>query len=78
LSVRRGLAWMGLSQGGFFILQFGGSVILARLLSPYEMGVFVVGAAITGVLSAIQAFGLAGFIVREQDLSPELLASTSP
>jgi O-antigen/teichoic acid export membrane protein len=67
---------MGLSQGGFFILQFGGSVILARLLSPYEMGVFAVGAAITGVLSAIQAFGLAGFIVREQDLSPELLAST--
>ncbi len=76
LSVRRGLAWMSLSQGGFFLLQFGGSVVLARLLTPYEMGVYAVAAAITGVLSAIQAFGLAGFVVREHDLSPELLAST--
>lgn len=76
MSLRRGLAWMSLSQGGFFVMQFGGSVILARLLTPYEMGIYAVAAAITGVLTAIQTFGLAGFIVREHDLSPELLAST--
>lgn len=76
MSLRRGLAWMSLSQGGFFVMQFGGSVILARLLTPYEMGIYAVAAAITGVLSAIQTFGLAGFIVREHDLSPDLLAST--
>lgn len=76
MSVRRGLAWMTLSQGGFFILQFSGSVILARLLTPYEMGVYAVAAAITGVLGAVQAFGLTGFVVREHDLTPQLLAST--
>ncbi len=76
MSLRRGLAWMTLSQVGFFVTQFGGSVILARLLTPYEMGVYAVAAAITGVISAIQAFGLTGFIVREHNLSPQLLAST--
>ncbi|MGI4801190.1 MAG: oligosaccharide flippase family protein [Janthinobacterium lividum] len=76
MSLRRGLVWMSLSQGGFFILQFGGSVVLARLLTPYEMGIYAFAAAVTGVLSAIQAFGLAGFIVREHDLNPDLLAST--
>jgi O-antigen/teichoic acid export membrane protein len=67
VSVRRGLAWMSVSQGGFFILQFAGSVILARLLTPYEMGVYAVAAAV---------FGLSGFIVREHALTPQLLAST--
>ena len=57
-------------------MQFSGSVVLARLLTPYEMGIYAVAAAITGVLSAIQTFGLAGFIVREHDLNPDLLAST--
>ena len=75
MSLRRGLAWMTLSQGGFFVLQFGGSVVLARLLTPYEMGVYAVAVAITGVLGAIQAFGLTGFMVREQDMSQQLLAS---
>lgn len=76
MSLRRGLAWMSLSQGGFFMMQFAGSVILARLLAPYEMGIYAVAAAVTGALSAVQTFGLAGFIVREHDLSPDLLAST--
>jgi len=67
---------MSISQGGFFLLQFGGSVVLAHLLTPYEMGVYAVAAAVIGVLSVIQAFGLAGFVVREHDLSPDLLAST--
>ncbi len=76
MSLRRSLAWMTLSQGGFFILQFGGSVILARLLTPYEMGVYAIAAAIIGVLTAVQDFGLAGFMVREHHLTPQLVAGT--
>ncbi|MDQ2764317.1 MAG: oligosaccharide flippase family protein [Pseudomonadota bacterium] len=66
---------MTFSQGSLFIFQFGGSVILARLLTPYEMGVYAVAMAITGVLSAIQAFGLVGFVVREHEMTEDLLAS---
>ena len=75
MSVRRSLAWMLGSQGGMLVLQFGGSVVLARLLTPYEMGVYALAAAITGIISLVQAFGLALFIIREEDATREMLAS---
>jgi hypothetical protein len=73
-SVRQSLAWMMLSQGGLFLLQFGGSVAMARLLTPYEMGIYPVASAIVGILGAIRAVGLNIFLIREPDLKPEALA----
>jgi O-antigen/teichoic acid export membrane protein len=75
-SVRRGLAWMLLSQSGLFVLQFGGSVVIARLLTPHEMGVFAVAYAIVGILSTIRALGLSSFLIREPDLKPEIVATS--
>ena len=40
MTVRQSLAWIIISQGGLVALQFGSSVALARLLTPYEMGIF--------------------------------------
>src|ERR1700746_1335783 len=62
-SVRQSLAWMMLSQGGLFLLQFGGSVAMARLLTPYEMGIYAVASAIVGILGAIRATGLNVFLI---------------
>jgi len=73
MSFRRSVAWMAASQGCLFVLQFGGSVALARLLTPYEMGVFAVAAAVMGVLGILQAFGLAVFVVREPQIDADLL-----
>jgi len=75
ISIRRSLVWMALSQGGLFVLQFGGSVVISRLLTPYELGVYAVAAAIVGILSLIRAFGLQAFLIREVELTPELTAS---
>ncbi len=75
MSVRRHLAWMGLSQGAFFVLQFFGSAIVAHLLSPYEVGVYALAAAIAAVLSTVQAFGFAGFMVREPVIDDQVTAS---
>lgn len=66
---------MTLGQGSFFILQFGGSVVLARLLSPYEMGVYAVAAALVGVLALVQSFGMNSFIVREPVLENRQVAT---
>lgn len=74
-SVRRSLAWMTLAQGGLFLLQFGASVIVARLLTPYEMGVFAVASAIVGLLSTLRSLGLSGYIIRERELTSALVAS---
>jgi O-antigen/teichoic acid export membrane protein len=75
MSYKRHLAWMSLSQAAFFGLQFAGSVIVARLLTPYDMGVYGIALAITGILSILQAFGLNGFMVREPELGPEITRS---
>ena len=75
MSIRRSLAWMIGSQGGLFVLQFGGSVVLARMLSPYEMGVYAIAAAVIGIIGIVQAFGLALFVIRETEAGPDMLAS---
>ena len=50
-------------------------VVLARILNPQEMGVFAVGQAIGGVLTAISTIGLIAFIVRENQLDRSLLGT---
>jgi len=66
---------MAAAQGSSFLMQFGASVFLARLLTPYEMGVFAVGAAIVGALGLLQAFGLQSMIVREENLTEDVIAT---
>ena len=75
MSVRRSLSWMILSQAGFFIIQFGGSVVLSRLLTPYEMGVYAAASALIGILSVLQAFGVALFVIREAEIDQATLSS---
>ena len=73
ISVRRNLAWMTLSQGSLFVLQFGSSIVMAWLLTPYEMGVYAVAAAVVGVVNMLRSFGLNSFIIREPELSQVIL-----
>ena len=66
---------MGLSQVLYFVVQLVGTVVVARILKPYEFGVYAVSLAIIGVLGTLQAFGMNAFIVREPDLTPALRAN---
>lgn len=75
VSMRHSVMWMGLSQGAMFVIQFGGSVVMARLLTPYEMGVYAVAAATVGLFVALRVFGLSAFLIREPDLTPAVAAS---
>lgn len=73
MQVRRALAWTVLGQGCLFVIQFAGQVLLTRLLTPYEIGVYAAGLSTLGVLSAVQAFGLNSFVVREHAMEGDLL-----
>ena len=68
--LRKNLVWTGLGQTAFFIVQFAGSVVLARLLSPYELGVYAIAAATVGLLAILQSLGLRSYVVREKTLTP--------
>lgn len=68
VSIKISLAWMGAAQAASFIAQFGCSVVLARYLSPHEMGIFAIAMATVGMLTLLQSFGLHPLIVREEVL----------
>lgn len=75
--IRRSLAWVGLGQVSYAVLTFLGSVVIARLLTPYDTGVFAIAVATVGVLAVVQAMGLNNFLIREPVLTPDLVATAA-
>ena len=69
--VRRAVVWTFAGQGASFVFSFFGSIAVARLLSPYELGIFAVAMAVIGVLQVVAAFGVGLYVVREAELTPE-------
>ena len=57
------------------VLQFGTTVVVARLLTPYETGVFAVATAIAGAIGMLRTFGLATYVIRAPTVNPAFLTS---
>jgi O-antigen/teichoic acid export membrane protein len=75
MSVRKSLVWAFTGQFATFAINFFGSVIIARLLTPTEMGVYALAQATTGILAVVTAFGVVSYVIREVELSDQKLAS---
>jgi O-antigen/teichoic acid export membrane protein len=71
----RSLSWVSLSQFSTVVLQFASSIVLARILTPVDMGIFAVATATVGVISILQSFGLQSLIVREKSLTDDVAAT---
>lgn len=52
------------------ILQIASAAIIARLLSPNEIGIFSVAAVIAAVASQFRDFGLGEYLIQEHELTP--------
>lgn len=74
-SIRRGLAYNIGGNLTFFVILFGSSVVLARLLTPSEMGVYAVTMSVYYLLEGLLRVGLTAYVVREKELPPEKLGS---
>lgn len=59
----------------FFGVQFATGIVLARLLSPAEMGIYAVAMAAYWIINAFQNLGLTSFMARERTLTPETLGT---
>lgn len=68
-SVRKSVAWAYAGQAVSIVVSLGASAIVARLLSPTEMGVFAVALATIGALQIATQFDLGTFITREKVLN---------
>ena len=77
MAVRRSIAWTSFGQASFMAMNIGGSIFVARLLGPFDMGVFAVAMAVVGLVGVVQSIGLDTFIVREAELTPDVLRSAA-
>ena len=72
---RRAFYWSAVGQVAVFLITFGGSVVIARLLTPREMGVYAVSLATIGVLQVFTAFGVGNYVIRAERLEPRMVDS---
>jgi O-antigen/teichoic acid export membrane protein len=74
-SIRRSFALSFAQRYSDLIVRLIGTMVLARLLSPHDFGVFAVASASIGILLVIAEFGLDAFLVQERDLTPATLGT---
>lgn len=58
-----------LSSNAILIINFVGSMFLARMLTPHEIGVFSVAYVFAGLLRTIREMGIGSYIVQESELT---------
>ncbi len=77
MSVRRSVFWAFSGQIVSAVVGFGSSVVIARLLSPYEFGLNAIAVATSGILSVLAASGADALIVREINLTRQIVATAT-
>lgn len=73
MSVRRSLAWTYIAQAICFAISFGSTVVIARLVSPRDFGIFAMAGAATTIINVLMQFGLAKYIMRAESIDREFL-----
>jgi len=68
-SVRAALLISFVLTNGITVLQFSSSLIIARLLSPKEIGVYSIATAIVAIAQLFRNVGVANYLVSEKDLT---------
>jgi O-antigen/teichoic acid export membrane protein len=74
-NLRRSLVINFLSSSGATFLQFVVSIVLARMLSPSEIGVFSITVVFVNIAHMFRDFGVSTYLQREPDLTTEKLRS---
>ena len=69
------MAWSYTAQALNFFIAFGSSLVVARLVTLREFGIFAMAGAITSILAILFSVGLATYIVREEQIDTPKLRS---
>jgi len=68
-----GLKWRGATQALGQVFQFGVSIVIARLLSPDDLGLMGMIVVVTGFAATIADLGLGNSIIQQQGVSDRQL-----
>lgn len=74
--MRRSLAWGMLDNYIGIALQLVATVIIARLLTPNEVGIYSVAAVFGAVAMQFRDFGMAEYLIQEKDLTDQKIRAT--
>ncbi|MBF9233900.1 oligosaccharide flippase family protein [Microvirga alba] len=74
--LHRSFVFSGLEKYLTLVINLVTTAIIARLLTPDEIGVFVVGSATVLVAEVLRDFGASVYLVQEKDISPEGVRTT--
>lgn len=72
---RRALLHAFASSNGTTLLGFASSLLIARLLSPAEIGIYSIAVAFMGIAQILRDFGASNYIVQCADPSRDVLRS---
>lgn len=74
-TVRRSLAYSVADSYLSVVMQLVATMVIARLLTPAETGVFAVAAVFAALASTFRDFGVAEYLIQEQTLTPDKIRS---
>lgn len=72
-SVRKSLALSAIDSYLAMVLQIGSTVILARILTPEQTGIFAVAVVFSLLASTFRDFGVGEYLIQERELNHEML-----
>lgn len=70
-AVRRSLLYSFANNHLGMLLQLASSMVIARLLTPTEIGIFAVAAVFAALASAFRDFGIAEYLIQAKELTTE-------
>ncbi|MFV0476239.1 MAG: lipopolysaccharide biosynthesis protein [Parahaliea sp.] len=75
LSTRMAIAFSIAVRYLMLLAQFGSTMVLARLLTPHEIGVYSAGYTVVALAYLFRDFGLNQYLIQEQNLNEEKVTS---
>ncbi|MFT5721802.1 MAG: O-antigen/teichoic acid export membrane protein [Motiliproteus sp.] len=76
-TVKKSLAISIFEKYSITLIQLISSMIIARLLTPTEIGVFSVGVLIIGFAHMLRDFGISNYIIQEKNLTKDKIKSAN-
>lgn len=73
MNIRSALAYSFGTRYAATAVQFVSTLILARLLSPSEIGIYSVGASVIMIAHTLRDFGTSTYVIQEHELTPARL-----
>ncbi len=75
ISIRRALALSFIERYLLIILAVASNMILARILTPEEIGIYSVSLAVIGIAQVMRDFGIGNFLIQEPVLNQDHIRS---